>query len=69
MPDFQAAIVTLSLSVETPGDRIPFTPLDELPLNICYGPAIESDTTDGWGCVSLVRLTHTTDLLHHTWTD
>jgi len=35
------------LRAETPTDHAPFIPLRELPPNICYGPAIESITTNG----------------------
>jgi len=50
------------LRVEAPTDRTPFTPLDEVPLDICYGPAIESNMMDGSRCVSLGQLTPTIDL-------
>ena len=49
------------LRVEAPADRIPFAPLDEAPLNICYGPAIESDLMGGSRYISLVQLTPTID--------
>ena len=35
------------LCAETPIDHAPFIPLRELPLNICYGPAIESTMVNG----------------------
>jgi len=50
------------LRVEAPTDRIPFIPLDEVPLNICYGSAIESNMMDGSRWVSLVQLTPIIDL-------
>jgi len=43
------------LRMEAPRDPIPFIPLDEVPLDICYGPAIESNMMDGSRCVSLVH--------------
>ena len=33
--------------VETPGDRIQFIPLGQLPLNVCHCPAIEEIIVDG----------------------
>ena len=50
------------LRVEPPTDRIPFIPLDEVPLNICYGSAIQSNMMDGSRGVSLVQLTPIIDL-------
>ena len=35
------------LCVQTPRDRIPFAPLDQLPLNICHRPGIESILVGG----------------------
>ena len=32
----------VALGAKASRDRIPFTPLDQPPLNLCYGPAIES---------------------------
>jgi len=61
--------LSIFLRVEMPTDRAPSIPLDELPLDIRYGPAIESIIMDGSRCVSLVQLTPTTDLLHRTRTD
>jgi len=45
------------LRMEPPRDPIPFIPLDEVPLNIYCGPAIESNVMDGSRCVSLGQLT------------
>ena len=42
------------LRMETPRDRIPFTPLDKFLLNICYCPAIKGNIMDGSRYVSLV---------------
>ena len=39
------------LRVEAPRDPIPFIPLGEVLLNICHGPAIESNMMDGSGYV------------------
>ena len=57
------------LRVDTPGDRIPFDPLDELLLNICHDPAVESIMSGGSRYMSLVKLTPTIGLSHHTRTD
>ena len=57
------------LRTKMPRDHAPFTPLDELPLNICYGPAIESVIMVGSRYMSLVRLTPTIGLSHRTRTD
>jgi hypothetical protein len=59
------------LRAETLRDRIPFTPLDQLPLDICHCPAIERVYISGgwWKCVSLARPTASIDLSHHTRTD
>ena len=57
------------LRVEVSRDRIPFAPLDQLPLNICYRPAIETILVDGSGSMSLVPLTPLIHLSHHTQTD
>jgi len=35
------------LRVQTPRDGIPFDPLDELLLNVCYNPAVESIISSG----------------------
>ena len=59
----------ISPRMEMPTDHVPFTPLAELPLNIPYGPAIESITMSDSRCVSLVQLTPVADLLHRTRTD
>jgi len=56
------------LRLKMPKDRIPSTKLDELPRNICYGPAIESIKMNGSKNVSLVQLTPTIGLSHHTRT-
>jgi len=56
------------LRVEMPTDHVPFTPLAELPLDIRYGPAIESITMKDSKRVSLVQLTPAIDLLHRTRT-
>ena len=61
--------LSVFVRVEMSRDRIPFTPLDELLLNVCHNPAIERAISDGSRYVSLVKLTPTTDLLHHTRTD
>jgi hypothetical protein len=37
----------ITLRVETSRDHIPFTPLDELPLNIRHSPGIESSLVGG----------------------
>jgi hypothetical protein len=52
-------------------DRIPFTPLDQLPPDICHCPAIESVYISGgwWKCVSLARPTASFDPSHHARTD
>jgi len=50
------------LRVQAPRDPIPFTPLDEAPLNICHGPVIEGNMMDGPRYVSLVQLTPKIDL-------
>jgi len=44
------------LRVEIPKDRTPFTSLDELPLNIYHGPAIEDNVMDS---SRYARSTHT----------
>jgi len=54
------------LRVETPRDRIDSTPLDKFPLNICHGPAIGGIIIDGLRYKSLIQLTSTADLSHHT---
>jgi len=53
---------------EAPTDRTPFIPLGEVPLNIYYGPAFESNMMDGSRWVSLGQLTATIDLWHRTRT-
>ena len=45
------------LCVQMPGDWIPFAPLDQPPLNICYRPGIESISVGGSRSMSLVPLT------------
>jgi len=57
------------LRAKMPRDHVPFTPLDELSLNICYGPVIESVIMDGSRYMSLAQLTPTIDLSHCTRTD
>jgi len=57
------------LRAEVPRDRIPFIPLDQLLLNVCHGPKIESILVDGSRCMFLARLTTSIDLSHHTRTD
>ena len=57
------------LRTEMPTDHVPFTPLGELPLDIRYGPAIESITINSSRYTSLVQLTPAIDLLRRTWTD
>ena len=57
------------LRMETPRDRIPFAPLDHLPLNVCYRPEIESILVDDSRSMSLVPLTPSIHLSHHTRTD
>ena len=57
------------LHVETPRDRIPFNPLEELLLNTCYDPAVESIISGSLRCMSLVKLTPKIGLSHHTRTD
>jgi hypothetical protein len=37
----------ITLRVETSRDHTPFTPLDELPLNIRHGPGIDSSLVGG----------------------
>ena len=57
------------LRVKQSRDRIPFAPLDQLPLNICHSPAIGRTLVDGSKCMSLVRLTMSIRSSHHTQTD
>jgi len=57
------------LRVETPRNRIPSSPLDELVLDICHGTAIESIICTGSKHILLVQLTPTTGVSHHTRTD
>jgi len=42
------------IPVEKSRDRIPFTPLDELLVNIYHGPVIEGTLADGSRYMSLV---------------
>jgi len=55
-------LLSTFLRVQAPRDSIPFIPPGEVPLNIYYGPAIESNMMDGSRHVSLVQLTPTIDL-------
>ena len=57
------------LRMEMPRDRIPFAPLDQLPLNVCYRSEIESILVDDSRSISLVPLTPSIHLSHHTRTD
>jgi len=55
-------LLSAFLRMQAPRDPIPFIPLGEVPLNICYGPAIEGNMMGGSRWVSLVQLTPTIDL-------
>ena len=57
------------LRVEMPRDRIPFSPLDDLLLNICHDPAVESIVSGRSRYMSLAKLTPRIDLSHHRRTD
>ena len=50
------------LRVQAPRDPIPFIPLGQVPLNICYGPAIKSNLMNGLRYASLIQLTPTIGL-------
>jgi len=55
-------LLSTFLRVEAPRDPIPFIPLGEVLLDICHGPAIESNMMDGPRRASLVQLTPIIDL-------
>ena len=55
--------------VKVARDCAPLTPLVQLPLNLCYGPAIDGVSTDGSVCAEPVRLTMSFASSHHTQTD
>ena len=59
----------LTLCVKASRDYISITPLDQLPLNICHGPAIKSILVDGSTCMSLVQFTMSIDLLQRARID
>ena len=57
------------LCIEIARGRIPFNPLGDLLLNICYDPAVESILSSGSKYMSLVKPTLRIDLSHHTRAD
>ena len=57
------------LRIEMPRDRIPFSPLGDILLNICHDPAVESIMSGGSRYMSLVKHTPKIGLSHHTRTD
>jgi len=57
------------LRVKASRYRIPFAPLDQVPLNICYRPVVERILVNGLIRISFVQLTMSIDLSHRIRTD